>query len=422
MNPYPMFRRRDFLMTMSALPWLPGLLQGAPLLRKSNRSLIVLWMDGGMSHIDTSAGKPEARPDIRGAPVARESSLEGVFVSEHLPRISGIMDQCALVRSITSTEGNHGRGSHYMLTGRRPSPLLEYPSIGSVLTPEQLGNGNPIPSYVAIPDAHPYAKQGFLPLTRGPFEVGGDPSKGDFRVRNMAASPQAQRALSLLQTVDALDGKPRSESEQARDRFLSQARFMSLSPEARELFDLSSEKPETRKRYGRKLLGQSALLARRLVEGGVRTVLVRYKGWDHHQGIARALTYGFPPKLEALDQAVSALHEDLTQRGLDDRVTVLLASEFGRTPRINPRGGRDHWGRASSALLFGGGLKRGVVVGKTDANGEALVERPVTPADLFSTVLAALGADLEHVLHTPDGRPSRIVVESAKPVHEILQG
>ena len=146
-----MFRRRDFLMTMSALPWLPGLLQGAPLLRKSNRSLIVLWMDGGMSHIDTFDGKPEARPDIRGELVSRESSLEGVFLSEHLPRLAGIMDQCALVRSVTSPEGNHGRGSHYMLTGRRPSPVLEYPSIGSILTPEKLGDGNPIPSYVAIP-------------------------------------------------------------------------------------------------------------------------------------------------------------------------------------------------------------------------------------------------------------------------------
>ena len=416
-----MFRRRDFLMTMSALPWLPGLLQGAPLLRKSNRSLIVLWMDGGMSHIDTFDGKPEARPDIRGELVSRESSLESVFVSEHLPQLAGIMDQCALVRSVTSPEGNHGRGSHYMLTGRRPSPVLEYPSIGSVLTPEKLSDGNPIPSYVAIPDAHPYARQGFLPLTRGPFEVGGDPSKGDFRVRNMAASPQAQRALSLLQTVDALDGKPRSGSEQARDQFLSQARFMSLSPEARELFDLNRETPETRKRYGPKLLGQSTLLARRLVEGGVRTVLVRFKGWDHHESIARAMTYGFPPKLEALDQAVTALHEDLARRGLDERVTVVLASEFGRTPRINPRGGRDHWARASSVLLFGGGLRRGVVVGKTDANGEAPIERPVSPADLFCTVLGALGADLEQVLHTPDGRPVRTVNESAKPIREILQ-
>jgi uncharacterized protein (DUF1501 family) len=237
----------------------------------------------------------------------------------------------------------------------------------------------------------------------------------------MAASPQAQRALSLLQTVDSLDGKPRSGSEEARDRFLSQARFMSLSPEARELFDLNRETPETRKRYGRKLLGQSALLARRLVEGGVRTVLVRYKGWDHHVGITRALTYGFPPKLEALDQAVTALHEDLARRGLDERVTVVLASEFGRTPRINPSGGRDHWARASSVLLFGGGLKRGVVVGKTDANGEAPIERPVSPADLFCTVLGALGADLEQVLHTPDGRPVRTVNESAKPIREILQ-
>jgi hypothetical protein len=228
------------------------------------------------------------------------------------------------------------------------------------------------------------------------------------------------RTLDLLNKVDALDGRPRSEGEFARDQFLQQARYLSLEPEVRALFDLSAEAPELRGRYGRHFFGQSCLLARRLVEGGVGTVMVRYKGWDHHRGIARELSTGFPPKLPALDEAISALHDDLRRRGLLDKVLVVLASEFGRTPRINPAGGRDHWSRASSALLFGAGTRRGVAVGETDARGEEPIARPVSPHDLYATILHALGTDLKRTLFTPDGRPIRIVEDDASPVDEIL--
>ncbi len=156
------------------------------------------------------------------------------------------------------------------------------------------------------------------------------------------------------------------------------------------------------------------------MEGGVGTVMVRYQGWDHHQGIGRALTHGFPPKLPALDSAISALHEDLEGRGLLERVLVVLASEFGRTPRINPAGGRDHWSRASSVLLFGAGVRRGAVAGSTDARGEEPTELPVSPADLYATILRALGADTEAVLTTSDGRPIRVVEEDTKPVQAVL--
>ncbi len=414
-------RRRPFLHTLGALPWLPQLLAASPEFQRSDRALILLWMDGGMSHLDTFDGKPEAPVSIRGDLESRESALEGVFVSRELSRVGALMDRLALVRSLTSPEGNHDRGSHHVLTGRRPSPLLVYPSLGSVLGRfTDAEHENPMPPYVAIPDAHPYAKQGFLPTSHAPLEIEGTPGRAGFEVKDLVPPVPMARALSYLQTLDRLDGRPKSVTESARDQFLERARFVSTSPEVRRRFDLSEEPPEMHGLYGRHFLGQSCLLARRLVEGGVRCVFVRDKGWDHHRGIARALTYGFPPKLEALNQAIPALFQDLEERGLLERTTVLLASEFGRTPRINPSGGRDHWSRASSALLFGAGIRRGAVIGKTDARGEEPVEDPVNPGDLFHTLLAALGADLDTVWQTPDGRPVKIIEEEHRLLRPLL--
>lgn len=415
-------KRRHFLTGMSTLPLLPGLLSANAKMQSSNRALILIWLDGGMSHLDTFDGKPEAPVDIRGDLVSRESSLDGVFVSEHLPKLAAGMDRCCLVRSLTSPEGNHDRGSYHVLTGHRLSPVLTHPSFGALLghEKERLADANPIPSYVAIPDAHPYARQGFLPSTRSPFELGGTPGTKGFTVRNLSPAPGTDRAMNLLETIDALDGKPRSDAEAARDDFLRQARHLSLQPEARALFDVTLEAAPAHQRYGRHTFGQSCLLARRLVEGGVRTVMIRDKGWDHHRGIAQSLTFGFPPKLDAIDQAVSALREDLERRGLDERVTVLLATEFGRTPRMNAAGGRDHWPRASSALLFGAGLKRGVVVGKTDARGEEPIERPVSPESLFHTVLRALRIETDTALAAPNGRPIPVISNGAPAIKEIL--
>ena len=406
--------------SMGALPFLPSLLSGAPMLRKSKRSLILIWMDGGMSHIDTFDGKPEGPPNIRGDLKSFETTLEGVFFSEHLPKLSARMKKLALVRSITSPEGNHDRGSCYMLTGRRPNPVLTYPTFGSIFGHELTRDGNPIPPYVAIPDSHYYARQGFLPLSRSPFEIGGSPGVKGFKVKDLDPHPQMQEAIQLLKQVDALDGTPHSETEEARDQFLNQAQYLSLDPQVRAMFDVMKEKEALRQEYGRHMLGSSCLLARRLVEGGVRTVFVRYKGWDHHSSIVNGLTYGFPPKLMAMDQAVSALHDDLERRGMLDQTLVMIGSEFGRTPRINARGGRDHWSRASSVILFGAGIGKGIVVGKTDAKGEAPIERPVTPADLFYTILSALGADIDTKLHTAAGRPIPIIEDKMSRIREVL--
>lgn len=405
---------------MGALPFIPGLLSASDLLGHTQRRLIIVWLDGGMSHIDTFDGKPEAAPNIKGDLIARETSLEGVFFSEHLPRLSARMKELSLVRSITSPEGNHDRGSCYMLTGRRPNPVITYPSFGSVFGQDAYRVDAPLPSYVAIPDAHYYANQGFLPLAHGPFELGGTPGVKGFSVRHLQPSPEMSQAFELLQKVDSLGGPPQSASETARDQFLQQARYLSLNSDVRAIFDIQQESEKLRDQYGRHQLGSSCLLARRLIEGGVRTVFVRDRGWDHHRNVVNELTYGFPPKLEALDQSVSALFDDLKQRGMLENTLVLVASEFGRTPRINASGGRDHWSRASSVLLFGAGLEPGTVYGKTDAKGEEPLENPVSPADLFFTVLTALGARTERTLRTHDGRPIPLIEHNMRLIRPLL--
>lgn len=411
--------RRSFLHGIAAAPFLARL-AATPARRRSSRALIVVWLDGGMSHLDTFDGKPQAPVDLRGDLRCRQTPVEGVFFSEHLPQLAALMPRCVLLRSLTHGEGNHDRGTHYLLTGHRPSPVSVQPSLGAVLA-ANAGDDEATPAYVCIPDAPDYGGVGFLPETAAPFEVGGDPSQADFAVRDLRARGDGSRALDLLDELDRLDGAPRSASEAARDRFLRQARGLSANPATRALFALADEPAAVRERYGRHRLGQSLLLARRLVEhGSTRVVLARDVGWDHHVGIARALTYGFPPKLTALDGAVSALIEDLDARGLGERVAVCVASEFGRTPRLNPSGGRDHWARAQSVLLFGAGLRRGVVVGSTDARGEEPLERPLSPADLFATLARVLGLDTEQVLQTPAGRPIRLVEDGAAPIGEIL--
>lgn len=419
-----MILRRDFLRGLAALPFAaPGwasALAHAPVRRP--RSLIVIWLDGGMSHVDTFDGKPEASPEIRGDLAVQKCAVDGVFVSKHLPGLAARLPRCALLRSVTHGEGNHDRGSHLLLTGHRPSPVLVQPALGAVFGHD---GDSVLPPYVAIPAAVDYAGSGFLPATRGPFVVGGDPGRADFAVRDLdggaaGASPRALDARRALDELDGPHGAPRGAAEIQRDHFVAMANRLSADADAKRWFELAAEPAELRDRYGRHRLGQSCLLARRLVQGGVRTVFVSDIGWDHHVDIAKSLTYGFPPKLRALDEAVSALLDDLRAQQLDESVLVCVASEFGRTPRLNPQGGRDHWPRAQSVLLYGAGI-RPAVVGRTDARGEEPVERAIAPTELFATLVAALGLDPELVLRTPDGRPVRLVADEAAPVPEVLR-
>ncbi len=420
-TPVPVFGRRSFLESLAALPFLAPLLSGrdAGSSATDPRSLIIVWLDGGLSHLDTFDAKLDAPLDTRVGLAAARTSVDGVFFTEPLVRLRETVGRCALIRTLTSGEGNHDRGTHYVLTGQRPSPVLRHPSIGSVLAQRTPGLAG-LPAYVAVPDAPASAGPGFLAAANAPFEIGNDPSRRSPAVQHLAPRPGLRRILELLDAKDALDRPAASRAELRRDAIVAQARSLTLDPAARDVFDLARESDETRRRYGRHRLGQSCLLARRLVENDVRCVVVRDVGWDHHQRIHHALTYGFPPKVNALDESVSALVEDLDRRKLSERVVVLVASEFGRTPRVNPAGGRDHWPRAHSALLYGAGVARGVAIGRTDERGEEPRERPVSPADLAATILSLLGVRKNAVLESPDGRPIPIIASDAEVVREAL--
>ncbi len=379
------------------------------------KSCILVWLNGGPSHLDTFDLKPDAPAEIRGDFKPGRSSLDGVRICEHLPKIGALLDRCTLIRSVTSPEGNHDRASHYMLTGYRPTPALVYPSLSSVAAKE-FGVGKTLPNVIAVPTAPAYAGAGYLTAAFEPFSVNSDPSR-DFRVKDLEApvpEDRLDRRRSMLAAVDrfctSVDRMP------ARDTFLEQAFGLVTSKEARAAFDLSREEPKMRGRYGHSRVGQGCLLARRLVEAGARFVTVNDDGWDTHDNAKTRLAgnyvngkYGYGGKLVELDAAVSGLLEDLEERGLLASTLVIVMGEFGRTPKLNAVGGRDHWPRASSVLMAGGGVKRGQVVGETDAYGELPAERAVGPEDVLHTVYRALGIDASTEYRTATGRPVKVL-------------
>ena len=380
----------------------------------ADTSCIFIWLDGGPSHLDTFDLKPEAPVEVRGTFKSIPSKLTGVHVCEHLPRIAGLMDKVTLIRTLTSEIGEHDQAGHYWITGYKPTPAVAYPSHGSVISKAR-GNNGPLPAYVAVPSPRPYMGPGYLPGAYSPFTIGSDPSRPDYKVRDMDlpvgfTEDRLANRKEMLARIDSFE-RAHADHPKAKDRnsYFEQAYRMVTSPQAKAAFDLSKEKPETRKRYGNFKLGQSLLLARRLIEAGTKFVTVSDTGWDTHIQIAYNLTYGFPGKLPGLDQAYSALIEDMGERGLLRNTLVVLMGEFGRTPKINPSGGRDHWPRANSILLAGAAVFGGQVIGKTDANGELPVEDPVWPQDLARTIYGLLGVDAEQSLTTSDGRPIKLV-------------
>ncbi|MGE0144600.1 MAG: DUF1501 domain-containing protein [Planctomycetota bacterium] len=409
----PILSRRDLLGGIAALPWLSRLRRS----RADDPALILVWLDGGMSHLDTFDAKPSAPIEIRGDTKSIAGAIDGSFVNAWLPKLAARLDRATLIRNLGHGEGNHDRGTHFHLTGARPTIQLEPPSLGA-LASRTAESPSDLPSYVAIPAAPIAGGAGCLPASCAPFATGGDPSRTDFAVRNLAARADP-RTADLLAILDSADDGPRSEAERAHDHFVRRAQQLSSAPASREAFDLKLESPARRERFGRHRLGQSCLLAARLVAHGVKVALVRDDGWDHHQRIAAALETGFPPKLQQLDDGVAALLDDLRDGPLAGRAIVCVASEFGRTPRLNALGGRDHWPRAQSVLLAGTGVGEGVLVGSTDAHGEEPLDEALSPADLFATLVHLLRIDAEP-LRAPDGRMVRVVGEGASPIAAAL--
>ena len=414
--------RRDFLQLgmLSALGMsVTDLLRWQALAAPAKRdiSCILIWLDGGPSHLDMFDPKPNAPKEVRGPFGVIPTALPGVRISEHLPLTAKAMGEIALVRSLTHELGNHNTGRHYLMTGHRPTPVVAYPSLGSVLAKET-GFKRQLPPYVIVPRPVEYSQAGYLPGAYGPFSVGGDPSKPDFRVRDLNApegvsiTAEAQRR-DVLRKLDEFSREVEdSPTTEARDAFYEQAYRLLGSPAAKMAFDLNKEPGQLRNRYGRKLIGQGCLLARRLVESGARFVTVVDRGWDTHQDIARNLPdarFRGSGKLPALDRAYSTLLADLRERGLLESTLVVLMGEFGRTPKINNRAGRDHWPRAGFVSFAGGGVKGGQVIGATDAHGEVPTDTPVRPEDVAHSMLRLLGVDPNQQYIAPGGRPLKIL-------------
>jgi uncharacterized protein (DUF1501 family) len=381
--------------------------------RRREMSCILIWLDGGPSHLDTFDPKPDAPTEVRGPFAAIPTKTPGVQVCEHLTRTAQVMNHVALIRSVTHELGNHDTGSHFLLTGHRPTQALTYPSLGSIVARETAKRGA-IPPYIAIPEATPSLGPGYLTGAFAPFATGNDPARvRDLTLPDSMTLDRLARRRDVLKQLDTFSRQVEATAAtRSRDAFYEQAYRMLVSPEAKAAFHLAAEPPAMRERYGPQRLGVACLTARRLIEAGARFVTVVDSGWDTHTNIAKSLPDALFPgsgKLPALDRAYAALIADLADRGLLETTLVILMGEFGRTPKLNGDGGRDHWPRASFACLAGGGVRGGQVVGKTDAAGEAPVDRPVRPEDLSWTILTLLGIDPAGEYRTPDGRPVRIL-------------
>jgi hypothetical protein len=379
------------------------------------KSCILLWLDGGPSHLETFDLKPDAPSEVRGPFQPISTKVPGIQISQLLPQTAQITDKLAIVRSLTSPLGEHGLANHYLLTGYKPSPVLQYPSYGAVLAHTRQQESATLPPYIAVPEARSTGGAGFLGSRYEPFATGGDPSKPEFRVRDLNFFPSVteeriRRRREYLAEFDRVQARAEG-ADLPTDGAFDQAYRLVTSPAAKQAFDLQAEPAQLRAKYGHRMFSQSCLLARRLVERGVPFVNVLYTGWDTHDDLTLTLRDGYSGAkvgvglVPTFDQAFAALIGDLNDRGLLDETLVIAMGEFGRTPKLNSRGGRDHWPRVFSAVLAGGGVKGGQVIGASDRVGESPADRPVTPSDLARTIYSLLGVDPDHELRTSDGRP-----------------
>ena len=369
-------------------------------------SVVLLWLGGGASHLDSWDLKPDAPAEIRGEFKPIKTNVSGIEISEHLPLMAQQMDKVALIRSMTTGENAHERGTHYLMTGFEPLPGFAVPSYGSVAA-SLLPQRGALPPYISVPGEIMYGGAGFLGAALDPFSPGGDPNSGGFRVRDLdpvggMTMEHLERRKTLRQNVDAAFTKFEKGSDRARtvNSFYQRAYNLISSSEARAAFDLKKEPANIREMYGYTQAGQSLLLARRLVESGVRFVTVSTGGWDTHGNLFNAFKGGLMP---TLDKSLSGFLQDLSQRGMLEKTLVVMLSEFGRTPQVNRDGGRDHHGRCFSILMAGGGIKGGQVIGSSDARGFEPSERPIKPEDVSATIYNALGIDYTQSLSSPEG-------------------
>jgi hypothetical protein len=369
--------------------------------------------------------KPEAPVEYRGEFKPIPTNVAGIQVGEHLPLSAKVMDKFAILRSVTHPDAGHESASHYLLTGYRPTndiPAQEMPNYGSI-TARVRGPRRPgLLAYVAVPNPPRSASAGYLGVGYNPFAVGSDPNLDNFSVRNLTlpngiSLDRLEHRRSLLATIDTLRrDSDRTGLMDGLDAFTRKAFEMVTSPAARRAFAIGAEETATRDLYGRSRLGQSLLLARRLVEAGVTFVTVDAGGWDTHANNFESLK---SKKLPEFDRAWAGLMEDMDRRGLLRDTLDLVWGEFGRTPRINKDAGRDHWPGAQSVVLAGGGMTMGQAVGASDAKAEQPKERPLTPEDVLATMYSHLGIDRDHEFLNEAQRPLKIL-NSGEPIRELV--
>lgn len=426
------FNRRDVLragalasLGLASTNWLTALASAAASQPERKKSIIVLWLNGGPATIDMWDLKPGHE---NGGPYSEiETAAAGIRISEHLPNLAKQMQHLAVVRSIASREGDHSRAAYFATTGYIPQGAIQFPAFGSLVSKELGDEAADLPGYISIsPRRTGSIGGGFLGPRYSPFIIGEQVGRGEAaaesvtvrdlnRPQDVSEATYANR-LRLLSEMESSFGAGKGQG--VVDSFLAAVASAErlMRPEASGAFRIDEEDAKVRESYGRNNFGRGCLLARRLVERGVPFVSVGLDGWDTHQGNfdrVKALS-------GTLDVGFSALLTDLKQRGLLDSTLVMCLGEFGRTPRINGNSGRDHWPLTWSAVLGGGGLRGGQVIGKTSPDGMTVEDRPVRVPDLLATVCRAFGIDAKKQNVSNVSRPIRIADPSATPIEELL--
>ena len=411
---------------------------------KNDKAIILIWLDGGPSQLETYDPKPDAPSDYKGPFDAIATNVPGIFLSETLPQHAKHADKMVFIRSLHHGTGDHFAGGHWMLTGRFGSTTAnlpqKYPSVGSYVSRVRGSNAAGMPAYVGLPAAQSiylfpgYQGAAYLGAAYNPFDVDTEQKYLGHTYNVQVGRPKCLESLqsieavragdrrSLLQGLDQLERKIDQRGVMDTvDRHQQDALSMVLGGKAKKAFNLDLEDPRLSAKYGNNPWGRYTLMARRLVESGVTFVTVDMPHWDDHSNIK----VGHGGKLEAVDRAVGALMDDLVDRDLLDKTLVIVMGEFGRTPKINtgqpgiPIPGRDHWGDAISVMMAGGGLRGGTVVGQTNARAEFPIERPLMPHDLLATIYEVMGIDTSLSFPDHSGRPIPILTEGT-PIREIL--
>ena len=410
----------------------------------SDTSVILFWMWGGPSQFETYDPKPDAPSEIRGPFRPVSTSVSGLDLCEVFPRQARLGDKIALIRSLHHEMSAHNDGSIELLTGKtpaRPDPtstsVSEHPDFGMIASRARGFRSDGVPPYVGIPTQPFMTRPTYLGVAHSAF-VTGDPSSPTFRPPNLTLGggidgKRLDDRRGLMNQFDQLRRGVEGQNREGIDPFRDTAFQMLTSPKVASAFDLSREDPRLRDRYGRHLWGQSCLLARRLAEAGSSVITIdalapsfneRYFSWDDHINVQTRWDLGDAMRHRApfMDQAISTLIEDVYARGLDRKVLIVAAGEFGRTPRLTRASGligRDHWPSAQAALISGGGLRMGQVIGATNRRGEYPAERPLSPRDLLATIYRHLGIDHRAEFHDHSGRPVRILPDG-EPIRELI--